>query len=179
MLLRKIWFVAAKDLLQLRHDRSAFIFMFAVPLFLMGILGSVFSGFGLSSLTVTIPVVNRDGGSGAAALLSSLRNDPSIRVKVQTDLKGTKKAVRDGTDVGVLIIPTGFTAAVNGLSHSAKLDVLHGVEQQRRRRPTGSRHCAEYRSAVRVQGNHRQCHYAGAAAFRGESEQNADCAAHG
>ena len=121
MLLRKIWFVAAKDLLQLRHDRSAFIFMFAVPLFLMGILGSVFSGFGASTLTVRIPVVNRDGGSGAAALMSSLRNDPSIRVKVATDLKDTKKAVRDGTDVGVLIIPRGFTAAVNGLSHNAKL----------------------------------------------------------
>lgn len=113
-MLRKIWFVAAKDLLQLRHDRSAFIFMFAVPLLLMGILGSVFSGFSTSSIAVTIPVINRDGGPGAAAVIASLRQVPSVKVKMEKNAAVTEKSVRDGSDVGVLIIPPGFSAALDG-----------------------------------------------------------------
>jgi len=120
-MLRKIWFVAAKDLLQLRHDRSAFIFMFAVPLFLMAILGAATSGFIISNVAVTIPIVDHDGGPGAAALIASLRHVPSVTVKLQQNEEATKKAVRNGTDVGVLIIPSGFSSALRGAAHQTKL----------------------------------------------------------
>ena len=61
-MLRKIWVVAAKDLLLLSKDRTALIMLFAVPLLLMGILGSAFSGFSGSGSAVkaTLPVVERD-----------------------------------------------------------------------------------------------------------------------
>lgn len=117
-MLRKIWDVAAKDLLQLRKDRMALIMMFAVPLMLMAILGSAFSGFSNTgpTVTATLPVVDRDGGALARALVTALRHTPALTVQMHRaqDQATLQKAVRDGDQVGLLIIPKGFSAALQG-----------------------------------------------------------------
>lgn len=110
----KIWNVAAKDLLQLRKDRAALIMMFAVPLLLMAVLGSVFnSADSAGSVTASLPVIDRDGGPQARALITALRRAPSIRVQLRSDQAAAEKAVRDGDQVAVLIIPRGFSSAMH------------------------------------------------------------------
>jgi ABC-2 type transport system permease protein len=111
-MIRKIWDVAAKDLLQLRKDRAALLMMFAVPLLLMAVLGSVFNSADAGqSVTATVQVINRDNGPQAQALISALRHTSTVRVQMRTDGDSAEKAVRDGDQVALLIIPAGFSSA--------------------------------------------------------------------
>jgi ABC-2 type transport system permease protein len=110
---RLIWDVAAKDLLQLRKDRAALLMMFAVPLLLMGVLGSVFNAASSASSVVTaLPVIDHDGGPQARALVAALRHAPNLRVQMRHNQAQAEKAVRDGDQVGAVIIPAGFSTAV-------------------------------------------------------------------
>ena len=83
--------------------------MFVVPLLLVGLLGSVLGNAfnAASKVTATLPVVNQDGGAGARALLNALRQSSSLKVEVRSNKSALKKAVRNGDQVGLLIIPAG------------------------------------------------------------------------
>ena len=120
-MLRKIWYVAAKDLLQVTKDRMGMIWLIALPLLLMAILGSLFSGLNSNSATITatLPVVNHDSGRLSTDLIAALRRAPSLAVQVHTDEAAEKKAVRNGDQVGLLIIPAGFTAALQSAHPSS------------------------------------------------------------
>jgi ABC-2 type transport system permease protein len=119
--MRKVWDVAVKDLRHLSRDRTALLMMFAVPLLLMGLLGAAFSG-SLGSGTATIlPVIDHDRGQSARALISALRRVPSIRVQMHTDEAAVKKSVRDGDQVGALIIPQGFSSEMNAVHPHARV----------------------------------------------------------
>lgn len=148
-MLRKVWDVAAKDLLLLSKDRGALILLFVVPLMLMAILGSAFSGFSGngSAVTATLPVITHDGGAMSNALIGALRQVPSLTVQMKTDQAAVEKAVRNGDQVGLLIIPSGFSAAIkapnavahltyytvannNGANSQFAADVVRTVAQQ-------------------------------------------------
>jgi ABC-2 type transport system permease protein len=122
-MLGKIWAVAAKDLLLLSKDRSALILMFAVPLVLMAILGAAFSSFSSNgaAITATLPVVDHDRGAMARTLITALERVPHLTVQVRSDESAQKKAVRDGNQVGLLIIPPGFTAAMQAPHPTARV----------------------------------------------------------
>src|SRR5438105_9137081 len=115
-MLRKVWVVAAKDLLLLSKDRMALLMLFAVPLLLMSLLGAAFSGFSGTgpTVTATLPVVDHDGGPLARTLVSALRHTPALTVQMHTDEAAMEKAVRNGDQVGLLIIPRGFSAGLQG-----------------------------------------------------------------
>jgi ABC-2 type transport system permease protein len=119
----KIWDVAAKDLRQLSKDRGALIMLFVAPILLVALLGSVLgNAFNAGSkMTATLPVINRDGGPQAAALVSALRHTPQLRVQLRSDERGLEKAVRDGDQVGLLIIPAGFSAAIQAQHAGARV----------------------------------------------------------
>ena len=115
-MLRKVWVVAAKDLLLLSKDRMALLMLFAVPLLLMSLLGAAFSGFSSTgpTVTATLPVVDHDGGLLARTLVSALRHTPALTVQMHSDEAAMEKAVRNGDQVGLLIIPRGFSAGLQG-----------------------------------------------------------------
>ena len=95
-MIRKVWVVAAKDLLQLRKDRAALLMMFAVPLLLMAVLGSVFkSADSGSSISATLPVIDHDGGTQGRALIGALRQAPSVHVQLRSNQARVEKSVRD------------------------------------------------------------------------------------
>jgi ABC-2 type transport system permease protein len=120
---RKVWDVAAKDLRQVSKDRGALVMLFVAPLLLVALLGSVLGNAFDAALKVkaTLPIVNHDGGPQSAALVSALRHTPSLTVQVRTDEGALKKAVRDGDQVGLLIIPAGFSAEMRGYHPEARV----------------------------------------------------------
>ncbi len=120
-MLRKIWYVAAKDLLQLTKDRFGLIWLIALPLVLMGVLGSLVSFSTSAAVTATLPVVNHDNGRLSTALIDALRQTGSLKVQLRSDQTPLEKAVRDGDQVGLLIIPAGFTAALQSQHPSARV----------------------------------------------------------
>src|SRR5947209_6838333 len=122
--IRKVWDVALKDLRHLSKDRTALLMMFAVPLLLMGLLGAAFSGpLNSSTVKVTLPVIDRDGGSSARALIAAIRHTPSVTVKLRTDEASVKKSVRDGDEVAALIIPAGFSQRL--AAHRPRVQVTY------------------------------------------------------
>src|SRR5947209_8141125 len=121
-MIRKVWVVAAKDLLQLRKDRAALLMMFAVPLLLMAVLGSVFkSADSGSSISATLPVIDHDGGTQGRALIGALRQAPSVHVQLRSNQARVEKSVRDGDQVGLLIIPAGFSSALQATHPAARV----------------------------------------------------------
>jgi ABC-2 type transport system permease protein len=112
--LRTTWILAAKDLLQLTKDRASLVWLIALPLLLMSLLGSLVSSVtsNAGSITATLPVITQDGGPGAAALLAALRQTPSLKVEMRANIQTEEKQVRLGNEVGLLIIPRGFSAAL-------------------------------------------------------------------
>lgn len=67
------------------------------------------------------------GGRSSAALIAALRRTPSLKMQPHTDEAATRKGVRDGDQVGLLIIPKGFTAAL-GSSHPSARETYYAVE---------------------------------------------------
>ena len=122
-MMNKVWVVAAKDLRQLSKDRGALMMMFVVPLFLVGILGSVLSGAfnNGSKITATVPVIDRDHGAGSKALIAALSHVPSLTVRMRANESTVKSQVRDGDQVGALIIPPGFSSALTAGQNSARV----------------------------------------------------------
>jgi ABC-2 type transport system permease protein len=116
----QIWTVAQKDLRHVLRDRTALVMMFAVPLLLMGLLGAALNGaFKNSAAVVTVPVVNHDHGTMSKKLIASLRAVPSLKVQMKTDTAAVEKAVRNGDQVAVVIIPAGFTAQMQSAHPAA------------------------------------------------------------
>jgi ABC-2 type transport system permease protein len=122
-LLRTTWILAAKDLLQVTKDRASLVWLIALPLLLMALLGSLVSSVtsGAASITATLPVINQDGGQGAATLLAALRQTPSLRVEMRSNVQAEEKQVRLGNEVGLLIIPRGFSAALAAAHPDARV----------------------------------------------------------
>jgi ABC-2 type transport system permease protein len=120
---RKIWYVAAKDLAQLRKDRFGMIWLIALPLLLMGVLGTLLSGVSSNSasVTATLPIINYDNGALSTALITALQSVPSLKVQIQIDEAAMRTAVRNGDQVGLLIIPAGFTTALESAHPSAQV----------------------------------------------------------
>lgn len=127
-MLAKLWYVAAKDLLLVTKDRGALILMFAVPLLLMAVLGSVLSGFGNGSrVTAILPVVNHDGGPSSTAMIAALRKVPGLTIQLRTDENSLKKAVRNGDRPGLLILPAGFSTALSTARPAARLNYYNVI----------------------------------------------------
>jgi len=97
--------------------------MFVVPLLLVGLLGSVLGNAfnAASKVTATLPVVNQDGGAGARALLNALRQSSSLKVEVRSNKSALKKAVRNRDQVGLLIIPAGYSRALQAPRPDARV----------------------------------------------------------
>ncbi len=135
-MLRKIWYVAAKDLLQMTKDRMGLVWLIALPLLVMGIIGSMVSGsLSGSAVTATLPIVNDDGGSGATALIAVLRQTASLKVELRTDGAALEKAVRNGDQVGLLIIPKGYSVALHSPHPSAHV-IYYAVDNNSDQRAT-------------------------------------------
>jgi len=112
--MKKLLYIARNELLLLRKDRMAAIWMIVLPLAMTTIMGLIFGGLGGGSEAVVIdlPVVDHDGGEMATVVLDILSQTENLQVETEYDEETARQLVVDGKRAGAMIIPPDFSAAI-------------------------------------------------------------------
>ena len=112
--MKKLFHITLNELLLLRKDKMAAIWMIILPLAMTIIMGMVFSGFGGGSEAVVIdlPVVDHDGGEMATMVLDILSQTENLQVETAYDEETACQLVSDGKRAGAVVIPSDFSAAI-------------------------------------------------------------------
>ena len=108
--MRRIFLLALNDVRLTVRDRTTFIWMLLLPLFMMWVFGSISYSGGEGDPVADITVVDADGGWLAREFIDDLRGDKQIRVRELSpeDAADARNKVR------TLYIPRGFTEGVLG-----------------------------------------------------------------
>ena len=93
-----------------RRERTALIFTLLLPIFLMGLFGSIFGG---SAPALKIGVVDLDGSRASAQLIDVLRAQNGLSVEQGTTAHELDRVKHDDV-VLVAVIPRGFHSHVAG-----------------------------------------------------------------
>jgi ABC-2 type transport system permease protein len=116
--MRTAWLICRKDLRARLRDRSAFLIGIVVPFALAFIFNAVFSGAAGGNLVVSLGVVDRDGGPVAQTfvhdVLGGIAKTGFIVVHREPDTAHASSRVAAGSLDAALVIPSGFSAAVQG-----------------------------------------------------------------
>jgi ABC-2 type transport system permease protein len=119
MNLRKLFFIAIKDLRLIFRDPAGLVFMLLAPFALtigMGALTGRFSGFtqfGISQIPVVI--VNQDSGELGKVLEDVFASDEIkqlIAAQPQSDPTAARALVDEGKLAAVIIVPEGFSESI-------------------------------------------------------------------
>lgn len=129
--MRTAWLICRKDLRARFRDRSALLIGIIVPLALAFIFNAVFSGAAGGNVVVNLGVVDRDGGPVAHTLvhdvLGGIAKTGLIVVHREPDTTRAHSLVADGSLAAALIIPSGFSTAVND-DRAATLQVIGNAD---------------------------------------------------
>lgn len=108
-MLNKLIAIMRKDTMIRFQSRSELLFFLVLPIVFTVIVGRSISS-DVSDSRVVLPVVDRDGGAQAAALLAELAKSDTVRPEVMS--AGEAEALLTDKEAGAaLIIPAGFSAA--------------------------------------------------------------------
>jgi len=112
--MKKLLYIALNELLLLRKDKMAVIWMIVLPLGMTLIAGLVFGAFGGGSEAVVIdlPVVNQDGGEMGAVVLDILSQTGNLNLETAYDEETARGLVSDGKRAGAVVIPSDLSAAM-------------------------------------------------------------------
>ncbi len=105
--MRRIFLIAAKDLLQNRRDKLAALFTIIVPVIFTVFLGVLIGGAQTSGLPLA--VADLDGGVAAERLLDRLAASDAVEVQAM-DAAEIERSVQNAKVAAGLIIPEGFSA---------------------------------------------------------------------
>ena len=129
--MRTAWLICGKDLRARLRDRSAFLIGIVVPFALALIFNAVFSGAASGDIVISLGVVDRDGGPVAHTLmhdvLGGIAKTGVIVVHREPDTERAHTLVADGSLATALIIPAGFSAAVQA-DRAATLQVIGNAD---------------------------------------------------
>jgi len=124
--MKKLLYVASNELLLLRKDKMAVIWMVVLPLGMTLIGGLVFRG-GSEAVVIDLPVVDLDGGEMAEVVLDILSQTGNLNLETVYDEGTARELVADGERAGAVVIPPGFSAAMlSGQSTRLELIVAPG-----------------------------------------------------
>ncbi|HTZ10102.1 MAG TPA: ABC transporter permease [Acidimicrobiales bacterium] len=126
--MRTVLVIAAKDLRQRLRDRSALVLGLLAPLGVAALMSLAFGA--TTDFHLTMGVVDADRGPVAAGIVDALRG-PGLRgiVSVRPLASGpaARAAVRQGRVDAALVIPSGFSASVEG-AHPDALTTVTNVD---------------------------------------------------
>jgi ABC-2 type transport system permease protein len=125
--IRAALLIAGKDLRARVRDRSALIFGIVVPLGLTFIFNAIFGGLSGGSHAISLGVVVADRGPAGQAftsrVLMPLRHVGLIAVHAEPSVAVAKTLAAKGTVSAVIVVPAGFTQAVEA-GRPAALQVI-------------------------------------------------------
>lgn len=121
--MRRVWHLAAKDLLQTRRDRLNALFTIILPVAFTVFFGLLLGGGGDSAQRIPLGVVDADGGVQATELITLLEDSEILSVTRLYDETEADSQVEDSKVAAALIIPAGFTDAVEA-AQVAELTVI-------------------------------------------------------
>jgi ABC-2 type transport system permease protein len=128
---RTAWVISAKDLRARFRDRSALLIGIVVPLALAFIFNAVFSGAAGGDAVVKLGVVDEDGGAVSQVLvhnvLAGVARSGFIAVRTEPSSTVAQARVSNRALNAAIIVPAGFTAAVEG-NRSAALQVIGNAD---------------------------------------------------
>lgn len=111
-MVHRIWALLQKDLVQNYRDKLAFLFTFILPVVFTMFFGFLFGGTDTSALPLA--VVNHDQGGAAALRLVELLETSQVVSPRPYEAEDAERAVADNRAAAAVIIPAGFSAAVDG-----------------------------------------------------------------
>jgi linearmycin/streptolysin S transport system permease protein len=89
--------------------RSVGLVLFALPVFLLAVVGVALRGYTTPALVVG--VLDESGGDAARSLVAALESDPQLRVRSYLDEEAMRLAAYRGRLNGGLVLPRGFPAS--------------------------------------------------------------------
>ncbi len=125
-----ILLIAAKDLRQRLRDRSAIVIGLIAPLLIAALMSFAFKG--TTTFHYPLGVVNDDHGTVATQLVRSLESKASRTVLSVVPLSSesvARSSVHNGHVAAALVIPSGFSASLNGV-HPKSLALVTSVNYE-------------------------------------------------
>lgn len=111
--MRRIFDIAAKDLMQILRDRKTFLFLLIMPIAFTFLFGFAFGGFSAAESDPRLPVavIDEDGGDLSLKLVELLQTSEVIAITQDGDqtLADYEKLLEKGKLTGIVIIPAGYT----------------------------------------------------------------------
>jgi ABC-2 type transport system permease protein len=108
--MKRVWILAAKDLLETRRDRLVLLFTVIMPLAFTAFFGIL---FGSTSDRFPLAVNDADGGAAAQGLVALLEGSTVVKV-TSVSAADAETAVDESRMTAALIIPAGFSSALAG-----------------------------------------------------------------
>lgn len=108
--MKRVWILAAKDLLETRRDRLVLLFTVIMPLAFTAFFGIL---FGSTSDRFPLAVNDADGGPAAQDLVALLEGSTVVKV-TSVSAADAETAVDESRMTAALIIPAGFSSALAG-----------------------------------------------------------------
>jgi ABC-2 type transport system permease protein len=112
----RIWAIARKQFLTLRHDHRTLGLMLVAPVMAMLVFGFA---FGSEPKHVPVVVVNEDQGALAQKLVDKLNHD-ALKLETARDADAARRDVREGRAVAVLVF--GQTFSADATAHGGGFD---------------------------------------------------------
>ncbi len=124
----RVFHIAVKDFKILIRDKAAFLIMLGMPLVLIFILGSALGGVGESeSIDIPVAIVSVDSGEQGVVFADAIADVEELQdvfnLAVRDDLAAVRAEVERGDLTAALVIPEGFTAALEA-GEPVQLEVL-------------------------------------------------------
>jgi ABC-2 type transport system permease protein len=106
---RRVWYIATKELLQTRRDRLAALFTLVLPVLFTIFLGILIGG---AENSLPVAIADLDGSPASQAFVERLSRSTLIDLRV-TDAGDLDSAVRGQKVAAAVLIPQGFGSALN------------------------------------------------------------------
>jgi len=117
-MLRHVLTMAHKELLVLWKDRGALLILFALPMVLSSVFGSIMmsasgAGEGGEALSIPVLVVNLDTGPYGGQVVDALAGVDALEIERVAGEAAAEERVRGGEALAAVILPANLTANVD------------------------------------------------------------------
>lgn len=110
--MKRLWYIAGKEIRQTRRDRLAFLFTLVLPVVFTVFLGFLIGGADSGPDRLPLALYDADGSAASQEVVEELRASPLLEVK-PTEAARLDQAVQDQDVAAAIRIPAGYGRALD------------------------------------------------------------------